>query len=168
MTMFRKHESGQAAALAVLLVMLLAIVAGGVVDLYRLQETKNWAYRAAEAAALAGVAEGRDYSAWMTGGQMRLDPALALAAAEHTLQATLAWRGETDAIYEIRVLEFGGVEPGFPPSRANLWGSGDWVSDEPAVGVYLEIPVSTMLLGLVTGNEPIVHAFAAAGVGEIR
>lgn len=163
-----RDERGQAAALAIFLVLLLAILAGGMVDLYRLQETRNWAYRAAEAAALAGASAGRDFGSVAGTGQIRVDPSLALAAAEQTLQAALAWRGETDAVYEIRVLEYGGVAPGFPPvASADLWGSGDWMSDEPAVGVYLEIPVETMLLGLVTGNEPLrVHAFAAAGVSR--
>lgn len=165
----RKHfqdEHGQAAALAALLVLLLAVLAGGMVDLYRLQETRNWVYRAAEAAALAGVAVGRDFGEYVDSGQVRVDPTLALAAAEETLQMALAWRGATNAVYEIRVLEYGGATPGFPPvARADLWQAGDWTSDEPAVGVYLEVPVETMLLGLVAGDGSVrVHAFAAAGV----
>ena len=34
-----------------------------------------------------------------------------------------------------------------------------------AMGVYLEIPVTTTLLGILNGNAPVtLHIFAAAGV----
>ncbi|MGC8946380.1 MAG: hypothetical protein ACP5N6_09515 [Anaerolineae bacterium] len=158
MRLVLEDERGQAAALAVFLIFLLALLFSGMVDLYRMQETRNWAYRAAESAALAGAAAGRDFDSFV------IDPGLALTAAEETLQAALAWRGETDAAYDIRVLEYGGTIADFPPvARSDLWGtSTEWTSNEPAVGVYLEVPVSTMFLGL--GNGPVrVHAFAAAG-----
>jgi len=164
----RKHESGQATVLAVVLVMVMVLVAGAVADLYRVQEIRSFAYRAAEAAALAGVSQGRDYNSVISTGQIRVDPAVASAIAEETLLSTLSWHGLT-ATYDIRVLEYGGTVPGFPPvPRADLWGAGDWTSDLPAVGIYLEVPVQTMLLGWVWGEEVRVHSFAAAGVGEER
>jgi hypothetical protein len=163
----RKHsESGQVTVLAVILVMVLVLVAGTVADLYRIQEIRSFAYRAAEAAALAGVSQGRDYGSVISTGQMRVDPTTAYVVAEETLLSALALHNLT-ATYDIRVLEYGGTVPGFPPvSRADLWGAGDWVSDRPAVGVYLEVPVQTMLLGWVWGEEVRVHVFAAAGVGK--
>jgi hypothetical protein len=160
------REAGQMVVAAVLLVATVILVAGAIVDVYRLQETRSWAYRAAEAAALAGAASGRDLGAVYTTGQPRIDPAAGHDAAEQALQEALARRGVAGATYRVEVLEWGGTVAGFPPvPRADMWGLPDWTSPEPAVGVYLTLPVETFLLGLVTGDEPVtVHAFAAAGV----
>jgi hypothetical protein len=159
-------QRGQAVVAALLLVMTAVLLAGGMVDVYRLQEARHWAYRAAEAAALDGAATGRDLGAIYVGGQPRVDPDVGYAAAEDALLDALARRGVAGATYRIEVLEWGGTAAGFPPvPRADMWGTSDWTSVEPAVGVYLEVPVDTFLLGLVSGNQPVtVHAFAAAGV----
>jgi hypothetical protein len=163
--MIRKSR-GQGIVAALLMVMIAALLAGGMVDVYRLQEARHWAYRAAEAAALDGAATGRDLSAVYVVGQPRVDPDIGYAAAEDALLDALARRGVGGAIYRIEVLEWGGTAAGFPPvPRADMWGASDWTSSEPAVGVYLAVPVDTFLLGLVSGNQPVtVHAFAAAGV----
>jgi hypothetical protein len=159
-------QRGQAVVAALLLVMTAVLLAGGMVDVYRLQEARHWAYRAAEAAALNGAATGRDLSAIYVVGQPRVDPDVGYEAAEDALLDALARRGVVGATYRIEVLEWGGTAAGFPPvPRADMWGSPDWTSSEPAVGVYLAVPVDTFLLGLVSGNQPVtVHAFAAAGV----
>jgi hypothetical protein len=159
-------QRGQAVVAALLLVMTAVLLAGGMVDVYRLQETRHWAYRAAEAAALNGAATGRDLSAIYVVGQPRVDPDVGYEAAEDALLDALARRGVVGATYRIEVLEWGGTAAGFPPvPRADMWGASDWTSVEPAVGVYLAVPVDTFLLGLVSGNQPVtVHAFAAAGV----
>jgi hypothetical protein len=163
-------QRGQMVVAAVLLVLLLVVLAGGSVDLYRLQETRSWAYRTAEASALAGVVLGRDLGAVYTHGRVRVDPAAGRAAAEQAVLDALVRRGTTGS-YDIRIAEWGGeMVAGYPPvSRADMWGASGWTPDEPAVGVYLEVEVDTFLLGLVNGGAPVtVHAFAASGLAELR
>ena len=146
----------------------LILVAAGLLDVYRLQEARDWAYRAAEAAAVSGAAQGRDFSTVYHDGQVRIDPVLGQAAAEQTLQLELAQRGLSGATYQIEVSEWGGdAFAGYPPlARADLWNSSDWTPAEPAVGVYVDVPVPTFLLGLVQLHGVHVHAFAVAGLGE--
>lgn len=162
----RAAERGQMIVAAVVLVMFLVLVAGGAVDLYRLQETRNWAYRTAEAAALAGAVLGRDLSSVYTTGQVRVDPVNGYLYAEEAALDALARRGAVGS-YDIRVIEWGGeTVTNYPPvARADMWDSGSWTSSEPAVGVYLEIEVDTFLYCFINGGGPVtVHAFAAAGV----
>lgn len=163
-------EGGQAVLAAMVLTMIVALIAGGLVDVYRLQEARNWAYRAAEAAALAGATLGRDLSPVYDPvmGQPRVDVSRGRSQARDVLRASLNRRGVSGASYRIEVLEWGGTVPGFPPvARADMWGASDWSCSDPAVGVYLEVPVETWLLGLAVGDNPVtVHAFAAAAVTE--
>jgi len=162
-----RGERGQAAAASVLLVLVMVLIAGAMVDVYRLQEARSWAYRAAEAAALTGVTLGRDLSTVYTHGRPRVDPGVGHDTAEQALLDALARWGATRYAYDIRVAEWGGeVFSGYPPvARADMWGESPWQPDEPAVGVYLEMDVQTYILGLVNGNAPVaVHVFAAAGV----
>ncbi len=165
-----RDETGQAAVASFVLTMILVLIAGGLVDVYRLQEARNWGYRAAEAAALAGATLGRDlaplYDPAIEGP--RVDPVTGHIRAEEVLRESLDRRGVTDASYQIEVLEWGGTMLGFPPvARADMWMASDWTSSEPAVGVYLEMPVETWLLGLVSGDKAVdVHVFAAAAVTE--
>jgi len=148
------------------LLMVLLLVVAAAVDIYRLQETRNWAYRAAEAAALSGATLGQDLSTVYTAGQPRMDPATSAYEAEQTLLDTLSRHNTTGATHQIEVLEWGGTISNYPPvSRADLWGATDWTATEPSVGVYLEVPVETHLLGLALGGGPVtVHAFAAASL----
>jgi hypothetical protein len=165
--MITRDRRGQAAASSFLLVMLLTLLAGAVVDVYRLQTARTYAYRAAEAAALSGVAAGRDLSTVYSAGQARVDPSAGYDGAEETLTQALNRRGMTGASYQIEVLEWGGTVNNYPPvARADLLsGASDWTSSEPAVGVYLAMPVETFVLGLATSNAPVtVHVFAAAGI----
>jgi Flp pilus assembly protein TadG len=161
-----RDPRGQIAIASALLVMILILVAGALVDVYRLQEARDWAYRAAEAAAVSGSATGQDLSTIYTVGQPRLDPGAGYAGAQQTLDAEIARRGAAGVTYQIEVSEWGGDEfAGFPPvARADLWGAGTWQTKEPAVGVYVEMPVTTLLLGLTHQGTVNVHAFAAAGV----
>ena len=80
----RAQERGQIVIAGALLLLILILVAGGLVDVYRLQAIRDWAYRAAEASALNGAAQGRDFSTVYTVGQPRLDAA-GVAAALHGL-----------------------------------------------------------------------------------
>ena len=163
----RPTERGQIMVAGALLLLILILVAGGLVDVYRLQDTRAWAYRAAEAAALSGVAQGRDFSTIYTVGASRLDPGVGSAGAQQTLDAEIARRGLADVTYQIEVSEWGGEEfPGFPPvPRADLWGADRWTINEPSVGVYVEVTVPTFLLGLTQQSVVTIHAFAAAGIG---
>jgi Flp pilus assembly protein TadG len=163
-----RDSRGQIAVASALLVMIFILIAGALVDVYRLQEGRAWAYRAAEAAAVIGSATGRDLSTIYTIGQPRLDPGAGYAGAQQTLEAEIARHGATDVTYRIEVSEWGGTEiVGFPPvPRADLWGDGTWQTKEPAVGVYVEMPVETCLLGLTQQGVVTVHAFAAAGIGS--
>ncbi len=163
----RSSEHGQIMIAGALLLMIVMLVAGGLVDVYRLQEVRAWAYRAAEAAALAGAAQGRGFSTVYTIGSPRLDPGVGYAGAEQALTTAIARRDLTGVTYRIEVSEWGGEEfAGFPPiARADLWSDGNWSVKAPAVGVYVEVAVPTFLLGLTQQGVVIVHAFAAAGIG---
>ena len=163
----RSTERGQIMVAGALLLLILILVAGGLVDVYRLQDTRAWAYRAAEAAALSGVAQGRDFSTIYTVGASRLDPDVGSASAQQTLDAEIVRRGVTGVTYRIEVSEWGGEEfPGFPPvPRADLWGADRWTINEPSVGVYVEVTVPTFLLSLTQQSVVTIHAFAAAGIG---
>ncbi len=164
----RSRERGQIMVAGALLLMVVILVAGGLVDVYRLQAIRAWAYRAAEAAALAGTAQGRDFSTVYTIGSPRLDPGVGYAGAEKTLTAEITRRDMANVTYRIEVSEWGGEEfAGFPPvARADLWSAGNWSVKEPAVGVYVEVAVPTFLLGLTQQGVVTVHAFAAASIGS--
>ena len=103
-----RGERGQAAAASVLLVLVMVLIAGAMVDVYRLQEARSWAYRAAEAAALTGVTLGRDLSTVYTHGRPRVDPGVGHDTAEQALLDALARWGATRYAYDIRVAEWGG------------------------------------------------------------
>lgn len=162
-----RDTRGQIAVASALLVMILVLIAGALVDVYHLQAERTWAYRAAEAAAITGVANARDFSAVYAVGRPRLDPGAGYAGAQKTLEAEIARHGAAGVTYWIEVSEWGSEEfAGFPPvPRADLWRQSPWQTKEPAVGVYVELPVETWLLGLTQQNIVTVHAFAAAGVG---
>lgn len=163
-----KRERGQAMVAAMLAALLLVVLAAGVVDLARLQSLRLWAYRAAEASAVAGAALGRDYAAYVTGGEIRLDPALALTAAEKALLLTLDDKGlSAAASYDIRVhpTNTAAVFAGYPPVAHAGMTPGDWSPESPAVGVYLEVLIEPIMYGWINGNAPIpLRVFAAASV----
>ena len=98
----KRLERGQASVAAALAVLLLVLLAAGIVDLVRLWEYRAWGYRAAEAAALAGAAGGRDFGSYVATGELALDTAVAGTTAEQALLTILAERGQ-NAIYDIRV-----------------------------------------------------------------
>jgi hypothetical protein len=162
----RGNDRGSIGPAALLFVLLAIVVAGGVVDLYRLQEAKAWAYRTAEAAAIVGATQGRDLNPVYTVGQPRVDPGVGGAAAEVALAEAMAIRGVTIYEYDVAVWEWGGEVANFPlVPQADLWQETAWFVDEPSVGVYVRMPVDTFLLGLVFGSDvEYVHAAAVAAV----
>ena len=163
-----KRESGQTTAAAMLAVLVLVVLAAGVVELARLYSLRLWAYRAAEAAAVTGAALGRDYAAYVSSGDVRLDEAAAFAAAEETLRQELDAKGVSAlASYDIRVhaVNKPGLYPGFPPVAHAGMLPGDWAPTAPAVGVYLELRITPVMYGWINGNAPIpLRVFAAASV----
>ena len=163
-----KREAGQTTAAAMLAVLVLVVLAAGGVELARLYSLRLWAYRAAEAAAVTGAALGRDYAAYIAGGEISLDEAAAFAAAEETLREELDAKGVSAlASYDIRVHADNkpGLYPGFPPVAHAGMIPGDWAPTAPAVGVYLELRIMPVMYGWINGNAPIpLRVFAAASV----
>jgi hypothetical protein len=159
----------QSAVWGVLAMLVFIAVAAGLVDIYRLYAARNWAYSVAQEAAMAGASRGRDWSSLTSDGAIRLDAANAKAEAEQIVQKEMAARGVTGYLADIRVLPeaTGGSLAGFPPRPVRLGtGMGEWSSNEPAVGVYLEVPVSWLMLDMLNTSLKSVHVFAAAGVAQ--
>jgi hypothetical protein len=161
--------------IAAILIMLFVLLAAALVDGYMLLEARNWGYQAAQQAALAGVSAGRDWTRLnklvCTGGPqpIGLVSSTAQNAAVSLLQQEMALRGINGYTYDVRVLPDydGGSISGYPPVAVRLGaGRGSWVSDEPAVGVYLSFPVNTFLLSFVGRPVVQVNVFAAAGVRQ--
>lgn len=145
------------------------MLAGGLVDLYRLFTARNWAYSVAQEAALAGASRGRDWDFFTASGAMRLLSEPAEAEAEQVLVAEMEARGVSGYGFDIRVLPSpaGGSIPDFPPRPVRLGENlGDWSADEPAVGVFLSVPVDWLLLDVVGLAGKPVSVFAAAGVAH--
>lgn len=168
MTGMLSDQRGQASVAGIMATLILILITAGLVDLYRFQEVRSWAYQAASDAALAGAGSGRDYGRFMATGVISLDEEVAIEAARERIEEEMARRGIVEYMVEIRALPDpeGGVIPGYPPvPRASQWNVSSWSEGEPSVGVFLIIPVETYLFGLINGNRPIeVHVFAAAGV----
>lgn len=159
----------QTAVWALLVTLLFVAIAGGLVDVYRLYAARNWAYVVAQEAALAGVSKGRDWPSITTSGEIRLVEATARGVAENLVAAEMNARGISGYSMDVRILpnSDGGTIPGYPPRPVRLGGSlGSWSSDEPAAGVYLEVPVKWLLLDRIGIAEKTVAAFAAAGVSR--
>ncbi|MBU0491897.1 MAG: hypothetical protein KKB13_08615 [Chloroflexi bacterium] len=153
-----------------LVMLVLIVLAAGLVDLYSLLQTKTWAYNVATDAALQGVASGRDYGSLYASGSMALNPAVAAATAQAAAEDALAARGFIGYNVEVQVLSDpgGGTVADFPPTaRAAPGGATTWTTTEPAVGVYLRVPVRTFFARLITGGDELpIHAFASAGLVE--
>lgn len=161
---------GQATLAVGLSILMFALLSAGVVDVARLWETRLWGYRVAEAAALTGASAGRDYAAFVATGSLTLDAAAAQTAAQDALLLGLQARGlDSAATYDIRVHPVPGPASflGYPPvARASQRGL-PWSPVEPAVGVYLVVPVRPVLYGWINDNAEIdLHVFAAAGVAQ--
>jgi hypothetical protein len=144
-------------------------VAAGLVDIYRLYAARNWAYTVAQEAAMTGVSKGRDWSSVTDGGEIRLDSVVAKTEAQNLVVAEMGTRRIYDYVMDVRVLpdSIGGAIAAFPPRPVRLGaGMGNWTSDEPAVGVYLEVPVQWVLLDILNTQVKTVRVFAAAGVAQ--
>jgi hypothetical protein len=164
-------RKGQAAVIGLFLILVFILIAAAAADLYYLFEVRNWAYSAAQSAALIGVSRGRDWGSVTATGQMALDPVVAYNAAAAVVALELASRNYApgDYAYDVRVLPDpgGGFVSGYPPRQVRLEGGGlDWSSPEPAVGVYVELPVEMLLLDIFVADVKNIYVFAAAGVNQ--
>ena len=166
-----RDDRGSATIAGLLFTLILMVLAAAIVDIYRIQDTRTFAYSAANDAALRGASFGRDWDQFTATGQMTLDPYAATDAAQNALEQVMAARGITRFQYQIGVIPHprGGTFnlPAPCASRASLWNTTTWTETSPAVGVCVQVQVPTILLGLVNGNQSVtVNAFAAAGVVE--
>jgi hypothetical protein len=161
------ERKAQSAVWGLLSILVLVVIAGGLVDIYRLYAARNWAYSVAQEAALAGASRGRDWDAVLNTGFIQLDQTVAINEAQNIVNSAMQTRGIIAYTSLIRVLPdpFGGSISGFPPLPVRLGiGLGNWSSDEPAVGVYLEVPVQWTILNIFGIELKTVRAFASAGV----
>ncbi len=169
---WKNDARGSATLVGMLAVMILLLLSAAIVDVYRIQAMRTFGYSVANDAALRGASLGRDWTTFTQTGQLALDPAQAHDAAQAALSNELSLHGVISYTADIRVLpdSTGGTIPNYPPvPRASLINRASWNERAPAVGVYLAIPVDTILFGLVNGNQPItIHAFAAAGVAQAQ
>ncbi len=164
-----RDRRAQSAVWGFLAMMVFIAIASGLVDIYRLYAARNWAYSVAQEAAMAGVSRGRDWSSIAVDGQIRLNEVIARDEAEKLVTAEMTARGISGYGMDVRVLPepTGGTIAGYPVMTVRLGsGLGDWSSNEPAVGVYLEIPVNWLLLDRLNISVKTVRVFAAAGVAQ--
>lgn len=164
-------ERGSAAVAGLLFTLILMVLAAAMVDVYRIQDTRTFAYSAANDAALRGASFGRDWDRFTTMGEMYLDPYAATDSAQNALESVMQARGITNFQYQIGVIPnpSGGTFnlPAPCAARASMWDTTTWTETGPAVGVCVQVQVPTILFGLVNGNQSVtVNAFAAAGVVE--
>ncbi len=167
----RKSERGSASIAGLFFTLILMAVTAAIVDVYRFQDTRTFAYSAANDAALRGASLGRDWDRFTETGELYLDPEAAHDAATSALQQIMLARGITSFQYVIGVMPNPGGGTFTLPApclpRASFWNTTVWTESQPAVGVCTVVNVPTILFGLVNGNQPLpVHAFAAAGVVE--
>ena len=164
-----RDRRGQSAVWGFLGMLVFVAIAAGLVDIYRLYAARNWAYGVAQEAAMAGASRGRDWSSLMVDGNVRLDSDRSSAQAQAVIDFAMSSRGIAVYAEDVRVLPNpgGGSLPGYPPQPVRLAsGAGNWSSSEPAVGVYLEVPVNWLMLDMLNLDEKTVRVFAAAGVAH--
>ncbi|MCL4488326.1 MAG: hypothetical protein M1132_10420 [Chloroflexi bacterium] len=166
-----RDERGSAAVAGLLFTLILLVLAAAIVDVYRIQDVRTFAYSAANDAALRGASLGRDWDRFTATGEMYLDPYAANDAAQTALEQIMHARGITNFQYVVGVMPNPGGGTFTLPApclpRASFWNTTTWTETEPAVGVCTVVTVPTILFGLVNGNQPIaVNAFAAAGVAH--
>jgi hypothetical protein len=166
--MIQDHKA-QSIVWGFLAMMVFVAVASGLVDIYRLYAARNWAYGVAQEAAMTGASRGRDWTSISSGGNMRLNESVAMDETQKMISAEMAARGISQYVLDVRVLPgtAGGSITGYPPHPVRLGsGMGNWSSNEPAVGVYLEVPVNWLLLETLDAQVKTIRVFAAAGVAQ--
>jgi hypothetical protein len=187
----RKVYRGQILILAVVIILLFIFTATALIDVYHLEEARNWGYRVAQDAATTGAS----YSPtrWelvqptvdplantptprldgcMDPVPIQLNEPEAMNAATNMLTYEMGLRGFVypgGYDYDIRVLPDigGGTEINYPTVRVRLGPTrGSWSASNPAVGVYISFRVHTFMMSIVGRDTVEVHVFAAAEVSE--
>ena len=170
-------ERGSATVAGILATLILVVIAAGIVDLYRIQDLRTFAYGVATDAALQGASAGRDWPSYLNSGRLTLNATQATNAAAGVVTTAMAGRGITGYRDDIRVITGVPSDPTsygyYPPvARASQFAASDcpggvctWTASQPSVGVYIQITVPTLLFGIINGNQPVqVNVFAASGV----
>ncbi|MGD0173719.1 MAG: hypothetical protein ABSC61_04690 [Anaerolineales bacterium] len=184
----QKVYRGQILILAVVIILLFIFAATALIDVYHLEEARNWGYRVAQDAATAGAS----YSTtrWvffqptvdpladtptprpdgcMDSLPIQLNKDEAKSAATDMLTHEMGLRGFVPADYEynIQVLPDvgGGTVVNYPTVPVRLGASrGNWSATHAAVGVYISFRVHTFMMSIVGRDSVEVHVFAAAEV----
>jgi hypothetical protein len=183
-----KVYRGQILVLAVVIILLFIFAATALIDVYHLEEARNWGYRVAQDAAMAGASY--TPTRWvffqptvdpladtptprpdgcMDSLPIQLNQPEALSAATNMLTYEMGLRGFVPADYEynIQVLPDvgGGTVVNYPTVPVRLGVSrGDWSVTHAAVGVYISFRVHTFMMSIVGRDTVEVHVFAAAEV----
>ena len=130
----------------------------GLVDIYRLYAARNWAYSVAQEAAMTGASRGRDWSSLIVDGNIRLDPDHVQKCRRRQWSNLPESAGEYATYVESMCgscrMQLG--EVWLDTRRARfVWrsGAGNWNSNEPAVGVYLEVPVNWLMLDMLNRRK---------------
>ena len=155
-----RERRAQTMASGVFVILLLLVTAATVVDGLHLLTMRQRCLEIASSAALQGTSRGRDYAHYLVTGQIALDVITARDEATGAADAALAALGLSGYTIQVEVLAApgSGSLSGFPPGQT-------WMETEPAVGIYLEVPVQTVFLHIVNGSSAVtLHVFAAAGV----
>jgi len=179
----RLVRRGQILVLGVVIFFLFFIVATVLIDVYTLFEARNWGYRVAQQAALAGTSftpvkwmftpvavDPSDPTPTLRPDNcmlpipLTLDLSEAEDAANNLLDAELAARGVTPLAREVRIHQTNGeTSIAFPPEPVRLGvSSPDWYTEYPAVGVYFSFRAQTFLLSTLGITPGVIHVFAAA------
>ena len=164
-----RDRTAQSAVWGLLAILILVLVVSGLVDIYRLYAVRNWAYSVAQEAAMTGASRGRDWSAVTASSEIRLNANTAQDEADQIVSTEMSSRRISGYSADIRVLPNpgGGEIPDYPPNPVRLGiGRGSWSSNQPAVGVYLSLPVNWLILDRLGIISKTVNVFASAGVAE--
>ncbi|MBN1937195.1 MAG: hypothetical protein JW934_21225 [Anaerolineae bacterium] len=146
-------------ASGIIAVLLLIAVSAALIDGLHLLTLRQRCLEIASAAALQGISRGRDYAYYLVTGQIALDAVTARDEATNAADAALTALGLSGYTIRVEVLDApgGGSVADFPPGQT-------WTESQPAVGVYLDVPGSTLFMQAVTGAPVALRVFAAAGV----
>jgi hypothetical protein len=155
-----RDRRAQTMASGVIALLLILVLASALIDGLHLLTLRQRCLEIASAASLRGASRGRDYARYLAAGHIALDAPAVRAEAFNAADAGLAALGLSGYAIRVEVLDApaGGSLVDFPPGRT-------WSETEPAAGVYLEVPVQTIFLHIVSGDTVVtLHVFAAAGV----
>jgi hypothetical protein len=191
----RKRARGQVLVFSFIVIILFMLVAIVLIDVYHIQEARNWGYQVAQEAAMEGVGKNRDFSLYAPTaastptidilvtsdplateippacediGLVTIDATQAEADTRNAIAREMARRGIATYTADVRVISdpHGGSVAGFPPSGRLNGLTGDWTTTSPAVGVYLSFDVSTFFMSFIGRDSVTVNVFAAAALTQ--